>query len=47
MDMLDDPDLYRDRSVPEVANEWFQDYLHPLGDNVRYVKLESELQVIC
>jgi hypothetical protein len=45
--MLDDPDLYLDRSAPEVANEQFQDYLHLLGDNVRYVKLESELQVIC
>ena len=48
MDVSDDPDLYLDRSVSEVAKERFQEhYLHPLGDGVRYVKLESELQVIC
>ena len=46
MDMLDDPDLYLDRSVSEVAKERFEEhYLHPLGDDVRYVRLESELQV--
>ena len=48
MDMLDDPDLYLDRSVSEVAKERFQEhYLHPLGDDVRYVQLESESQDIC
>ena len=48
MDVLDDPDKYLDRSVTEVAKELFQEhYLHPLGDNVGYVQLESELQVIC
>jgi hypothetical protein len=48
MDMLDYPDAYLDRSVSEVAKEHFQEhYLHPLGDNVRYVQLKSELQVIC
>jgi hypothetical protein len=50
MDVLDDPDLYLDRSVSEVAKERFQEhYVHPLGasDDVRYVQLESELQVIC
>ena len=47
MDM-DDSDLYPGRSVSEVAKERFQeDYVHPLGDDVRYVQLESELQVIC
>jgi hypothetical protein len=47
MDMSDDPDIYLDRSVSEVAKEQFQEhYLHPLGDNVRYVQLKSELQVI-
>jgi hypothetical protein len=48
MDVLDGPDLYQDRSVSEVAKERFQEhYVHPLGDDVRYVQLESELQVIC
>jgi hypothetical protein len=48
MDVLDDPDKYLDRSVSEVVLEQFQEhYLHPLGDDVEYVQLESELQVIC
>jgi hypothetical protein len=48
MDVLDDPDLYLDRSVSEVAKKRFQEhYLDPLGDDIRYVQLESELQVIC
>jgi hypothetical protein len=48
MDVLDYPDKYPDRSVSEVANEQFQEhYLHPLGDVVGYVQLESEWQVIC
>ena len=48
MDVSDDPDKYLDRSVSEVAKELFQEhYLCPLGDDVRYVQLESELQVIC
>jgi hypothetical protein len=48
MDVLDDPDTYGDRSISEVAEEQFQEhYLHPLGDDVGYVRLESELQVIC
>jgi hypothetical protein len=47
MDVLDDPDLFLDRTVSEVAKEQFEEhYLHPLGD-VGYVQLESELQVIC
>jgi hypothetical protein len=47
MDM-DDSDLYPGRSVSEVAKEQFQEhYVHPLGDDVRYVQLESELQAIC
>ena len=45
---LDDPHLYLDRSVSEVATERFQEhYVHPLGDDVRYVQLESELQTKC
>ena len=48
MDVLDDPDKYLDRSVTEVAKELFEEhYLHPLGDDVGYVQLESEFWVIC
>ena len=48
MDVLDNPDLYPNRSASEVAKEQFQQhYVHPLGDDVKYVQLESELQVIC
>jgi hypothetical protein len=48
MEVFDDPDKYLDRSVSEVAKEQFQEhYLCPLGDDVGYVQLESELQVIC
>ena len=44
MDVLDDPDKYLDRSVTEVAKELFEEhYLHPLGGDVGYVQLESEL----
>ena len=47
MDMLDDPDRYPDRSVSEVAKEQLQKhYVHPLGGDIKYVQLESELQVI-
>jgi hypothetical protein len=47
MDVLDYPNKYPDRSVSEVAEEQFnKHYLHPLGDDVGYVCLESELQVI-
>jgi len=42
MDVSDDPDKYRNRSVSEVAEEAFQEhYLHPLGDDVAYVRLEK------
>ena len=47
MDMWDDPDKYRDRSGSEVAEQVFQEhYLGPLGNDIGYVRLESELQVI-
>ena len=43
-DMLDYPDEYLNKSVPEVAKERFEEhYLHPLGDDIGYVQLESEL----
>jgi hypothetical protein len=48
MDVSDDPDKYSDRTVSEVANEQFQEhYLHPLGDDVVYIRLESKWKVIC
>jgi hypothetical protein len=48
MDVLDDPNKYPDRSVSEVAGQVFQEhYLCPLGNDIGYVRLESELQVIC
>ena len=44
IDVSDDPNLYPDRSVSEVAKEIFQEhYLDSLGDDVGYVQLESEL----
>jgi hypothetical protein len=48
MDVSDDPEEYSDRSVSEVAEQLFQEhYLGPLGGDIGYVQLESELQVIC
>ena len=47
MNVLDYPHIYSDRNVSEVANEQFQEhYLHPLGDVVVYVQLESEWHII-
>ena len=44
MDVSDDPDKYTNRSVSEVAKKRFQEYyLRSLGDDVKYVQLESEL----
>ena len=44
MDVSDDPATYSNRSVSEVAEELFQKhYLRPLGHDVGYVRLESEL----
>ena len=43
-DMLDYPDDYLNKSVSEVAKERFEEhYLYPLGEDVGYVQLESEL----
>jgi hypothetical protein len=48
MDVSDDPDKYPDSTVAQVAEQRFQDhYLRPLGDDVRYVLLESEFGVRC
>jgi hypothetical protein len=42
MDVWDDPDKSPDTNVAEVAEKRFQDhYLHPLGDDVKYVRLEK------
>ncbi|KAN0131264.1 hypothetical protein V8E53_010968 [Lactarius tabidus] len=42
MDMLDDPDRYRDSNVSQVAEKQFQEYyLRPLGNGVRYVRLQK------
>ena len=44
MDVLDYSDKYLNKSVSEVAKEQFEEhYLHPLGEDVGYVQLESEL----
>jgi hypothetical protein len=44
MDVSDFPEKYLDRSALEVAEEQFQEhYLNPIGDNIGYVRLESEL----
>ena len=44
MDVFDDPEKYTNRSVSEVAKKQFQEYyLRSLGDDVKYVQLESEL----
>jgi len=41
MDVLDDPVEYQGHIVSEVAEERFQEhYLHPLGNDVGYVRLE-------
>ena len=48
MDVLDYPNKYPDSNVSEVAEKRFQEhYLHPLGDGVRYVRLERGLRVKC
>ena len=47
MHLLDYPSDYPDcRTVPEAAKRQFEEhYLHPLGDDVRYVQLESGFRV--
>jgi hypothetical protein len=44
IDIFDEPGKYPNKSVSEVAKERFQKYyLGPLGNDVDYVQLESEL----
>ena len=46
MDLMDYSNEYPDSNVSEVAETRFQEhYLHPLGDDVRYVRLESGFTV--
>ena len=46
MDVFDDPDKYSD-SISEEAEKRFQEhYLRPLGNDARYVRLESGVQTV-
>ena len=48
MDVSDYPDKYLGSNVSQVVEEQFQEYyLRPLGDDVRYVRLESMLPGAC
>ena len=48
MQLVDFPSDYPDSSVSEAAKRQFEEhYLHPLGDEVRYVQLESGFRVNC
>ena len=44
MDVFDYPDKYQNGNVSqEVENQFQEHYLRPLGNDVRYVRLESML----
>ena len=48
MNLVDFPSDHPDSSVSETAKRLFEEhYLHPLGDDVRYVQLESGFIVKC
>ena len=48
MHLLDYANEYPDSNVSVVAEKQFQEhYLHPLGEDVRYVRLESGFRVKC
>ena len=48
MHLLDYPNDYPNSSVSKAAKTQFQEhYLDPLGDDVRYVRLESGFRVKC
>jgi hypothetical protein len=52
MHLVDYPNEYPNSNVSEVAEKLFQErYLHPLGDGVRFVQLQSRSElnarVIC
>jgi hypothetical protein len=46
MHLFDYPDEYPDSDVSEAAKKQFREhYLHPLGDNIKYVRLESKFGI--
>ena len=48
MHLVDFPSDCPDGSVSEAAKRQFQEhYLYPLGDDIRYVRLESGFRVKC
>ena len=48
MHLSDYPDEYPDSNVSEVAEKQFQEhYVHPLGDDIRFVKLKSGFRLEC
>ena len=48
MHLVDYPDEYPDSNVSKVAEKQFEEhYLHPLGDDVRFVQLQSGFRVKC
>jgi hypothetical protein len=48
MHLADYPNEFTDSNVSEVVEKQFQEhYLHPLGDGVRFVRLESGFQAKC
>ena len=48
MHLVDFPSDCPDSSVSEAAKRQFQEhYLYPLGDDIRYVRLESGFRVKC
>ena len=48
MHVADYPNDYPDTNVSEVMEKQFQEhYLHPLGDDVKFVRLESGFRAKC
>ena len=44
MDVFDDPDKYSGSVSEEAAKRFLEHYLRPLGNDARYVRLESGVQ---
>ena len=48
MHLFDYPNEYPDSDVSEVAEKRFQEcYLHPLGNDIRFVRLKSGFRFKC
>jgi hypothetical protein len=48
MHLADYPNEYPDSNVSNVAKKLFEEhYLQPLGDDIRFVQLQSEFRVKC